>query len=369
MKFVDLYAQYQTIQEEIDAAITTVIAESSFVRGRHVADFEHAFAECIGVQHCVSCANGTDALYIAIKALGLDTGDEVITTAHSWISTSETITQAGGTPVFCDSEMDYFCLDPHQLESKITPRTRGIIPVHLYGQPADMDAILRIAKQHQLWVIEDCAQAHLATYRGQTVGTMGDAATFSFYPGKNLGAMGDAGCLVSNRDDVAEFAALFAHHGGKHQHLMEGINSRLDGLQAAILNVKLKHLPAWTDARRQIAAIYDQQLSQIPGITIPSRRPDCEHVFHLYVIQAEQRDRLRDHLRQRDIPTAINYPCPLPLVPAYDYLGGQPADFPTASHHAKRILSLPLYPEMSTAEVNQVVTAIVAFQQVTPTPG
>ena len=150
---------------------------------------------------------------------------------------------------------------------------------------------------------------------------------------------------------------------------MEGINSRLDGLQAAILNVKLKHLPAWTDARRQIAAIYDQQLSQIPGITIPSRRPDCEHVFHLYVIQAEQRDRLRDHLRQRDIPTAINYPCPLPLVPAYDYLGGQPADFPTASHHAKRILSLPLYPEMSTAEVNQVVTAIVAFQQVTPTPG
>ena len=369
MKFVDLHAQYLTIQEEIDAAIRTVISESSFVRGQHVADFESAFAKHIGVSHCVSCANGTDALYIAIKSLGLEPGDEVITTAHSWISTSETITQAGGTPVFCDTETDYFCLDPQQIESKITPRTRGIIPVHLYGQPADMDAILRIAKQHQLWVIEDCAQAHRATYRRQMVGTMGDAATFSFYPGKNLGAMGDAGCLVSHRDDVAEFAALFAHHGGKHQHLMEGINSRLDGIQAAILNVKLKHLSAWTDARRQIADSYDRQLSRIPGITIPPRRPDCEHVFHLYVIQVERRDRLRDHLRQLEIPTAINYPCPLPLVPAYDYLGAQPADFPTASHHAKRILSLPLYPELSTADVTHVVTAIEAFQQVTATSG
>ena len=369
MKFVDLHAQYLTIQEEIDAAIATVIAESSFVRGRHVADFESAFAEQIGVPHCVSCANGTDALYIAIKSLGLEPGDEVITTAHSWISTSETITQAGGTPVFCDTETDYFCLDPEQIESKITPRTRGIIPVHLYGQPANMDAIMRIARQHELWVIEDCAQAHLASYRGQMAGTMGDAATFSFYPGKNLGAMGDAGCLVSRRDDVAEFAALFAHHGGKNQHLMEGINSRLDGIQAAILNVKLKHLSAWTDARRQIADSYDRQLSRIPGIRIPPRRTDCEHVFHLYVIQTEQRDPLRDHLRQQEIPTAINYPCPLPLVPAYDYLDAQATDFPTAAHHASRILSLPLYPELSTADVTRVATEIEAFQQVTATSG
>ena len=369
MKFVDLHAQYLTIQEEIDAAIAVVIAESSFVRGRHVANFETAFAEHIGVPHCVSCANGTDALYIAMKSLGLEPGDEVLTTAHSWISTSETITQAGGTPVFCDTETDYFCLDPHQLESKITPRTRGIIPVHLYGQPADMEAILQIARQHNLWVIEDCAQAHLASYQDQSVGTMGDAATFSFYPGKNLGAMGDAGCLVTHRNDVAEFAALFAHHGGKHQHLMEGINSRLDGLQAAILNVKLKYLSDWTKSRRRIADSYDRQLSRIPGITIPPRRPGCEHVFHLYVIQTERRDCLRDHLRQREIPTAINYPCPLPLVPAYAYRNGQPADFPTAVHHAQRVLSLPLYPEMSPVDVERVATAIESFQQVTATAG
>ena len=370
MKFVDLYAQYQTIREEIDAAIARVIADSAFVRGRHVADFETAFAKRVGVEHCVSCANGTDALYIAMKSLGLRDGDEVITTAHSWIATSETVTQAGGQPVFCDTEQDYFCLDPSQIESKITPRTRGIIPVHLYGQPVEMDTILQIAKRHELWVIEDCAQAHLATYRGQMVGTMGDAATFSFYPGKNLGAMGDAGCLVTNRDDVADFAGLFANHGGKNQHLMEGINSRLDGLQAAILNVKLAYLPEWTEARQQIANFYDQRLAQVPGISIPNRRPGCGHVFHLYVIQSTQRDALREHLRELDIPTSINYPCPLPLLPAYRCLGATARDFPTAVRHAENILALPLYPELNEKDMNRVVRAIETFQRkMTDDPG
>lgn len=240
--FVDLHAQYLSIKSEIDAAIAEVIAESAFIRGAHVDGFEQNWARTLGVKHCVSCANGTDALYIAMRALGVKSGDEIITSAHSWIATSETITQAGGRVVFCDTDSDTFTIDPALIESRITSATVGIIPVHLYGQPADMEAIMTIAKKHNLWVIEDCAQAHLATYRGQLIGTFGDIATFSFYPGKNLGAYGDAGCVVTNDDQLADWMATFARHGGKGEHVMEGINSRMDGLQAAILNVKLPHL-------------------------------------------------------------------------------------------------------------------------------
>ena len=361
MKFVDLHAQYLTIKDEIDAAIADTIANSSFVRGPAVEQFEAGFAELIGTKHCVSCANGTDALYIAMKALGIQAGNEVITTAHSWISTSETITQAGGRVVFCDTEEDYFTIDPTEIESKITPKTKGIIPVHLYGQPADMDPILDIARRHNLWVIEDCAQAHLAKYKGRTVGTMGDAATFSFYPGKNLGAMGDAGGLVTNRDDIAEFSALFARHGGKNNHQIEGINSRMDGMQAAILNVKLKHIERWTQLRQQHAARYDQLLGNVDGITIPKTREDCEHVYHLYVILRLQRDALRKHLADAGVPTVINYPRPLPLYTAYDYLGHGAADFPVASNHADQILSIPMFPEMSESNQNSVRDTIAAF--------
>ena len=216
--FVDLHAQYLTIKPALDAAIADVIAESSFIRGPHVDKFEQEFAAAVGVKHCVSCANGTDALYIAMRGLGLKPGDEVITTAHSWISTSETITQAGGRVVFADTDDQTFTIDPAQIAAKITPRTVGIIPVHLYGQPADMDPILELARKHGLWVIEDCAQAHMAEYKGRKVGTMGNAATFSFYPGKNLGAMGDAGCLVTNDDALASWCAMYARHGGKGDH-------------------------------------------------------------------------------------------------------------------------------------------------------
>ena len=256
--FVDLHAQYLTIKSEIDAAIADVIARSAFIRGSHVEAFERAWAETLGVKHCVSCANGTDALYVAMRALGVKAGDEIITTAHSWISTSETITQAGGRVVFCDTTDDTFTIDPTLIEQKITPATVGIIPVHLYGQPADMDPIMAIARKHKLWVIEDCAQAHMAQYKGRQVGTLGDVATFSFYPAKNLGAYGDAGCAVTNDDRLADWMTTFARHGGKGDHVMEGINSRMDGLQAAILNVKLPHLPVWTEARRRVAARYDQ---------------------------------------------------------------------------------------------------------------
>src|SRR5664280_2643713 len=237
--FVDLYAQYLSIKPEIDAAIAEVIAQSAFIRGGHVEKFEQAWAATLGMRHCISCANGTDALYITMRGLGLKPGDEVITTAHSWISTTETITQAGGRVVFCDTNNDTFTIDPALIEAKITPRTVGIIPVHLYGQPCDMDVIMAIARKHSLWVIEDCAQAHLARFGGKLVGTFGNAATFSFYPGKNLGAYGDAGCIVTNDDRLADWTATFARHGGKGEHVIEGVNSRMDGLQAAVLNVKL----------------------------------------------------------------------------------------------------------------------------------
>src|SRR5258708_7211870 len=244
--FVDLHAQYLSVKSETDAAIAEVIAESAFIRGPHVDRFERNWARTVGVKHCVSCANGTDALYVAMRALGVKPGDEIITSAHSWIATSETITQAGGRVVFCDTDRDTFTIDPALIESKITSATVGIIPVHICGQPADMEAIMAIVRKHNLWVIEDCAQPHLARHKGQLVGTFGDIATFSFYPGKNLGAYGDAGCVVTNDDHLADWMATFARHGGKGEHVMEGINSRMDGLQGAILNVKLPHLPAWT---------------------------------------------------------------------------------------------------------------------------
>jgi len=345
--FVDLHGQYLSIKAEIDSAIAEVIAESAFIRSRHVDAFERAWAEALKVKHCVSCANGTDALYIAMRGLGIKPGDEVITAAHSWIATSETITQAGGRVVFCDTREDTFNIDPRLIETKITKATVGIIPVHLCGQPADMDEIMAIAKKHNLWVIEDCAQAHLATYKGSLVGTFGNAATFSFYPGKNLGAYGDAGCIVTNDDRLADWTATFARHGGKGEHVMEGINSRMDGLQAAILNVKLPNLPAWTTARRRVAARYNELLSGIDDLATPKVAADRSHVYHLYVVAADQRDLLKKSLGDAGITTSLNYPKALPFYPAYSYLGHKPADFPAAYRNQSRILSLPIYPEMT----------------------
>jgi dTDP-4-amino-4,6-dideoxygalactose transaminase len=298
-----------------------------------------------------------------MRALGVKPGDEVITTAHSWISTSETITQAGGRVVFCDTDYETFTIDPAQIEAKITSATVGIIPVHLYGQPADMDAIMEIARKHNLWVIEDCAQAHLAKYKGKTVGTFGNVATFSFYPGKNLGAYGDAGCLVTNDDRLAEWATAFARHGGKNEHVMEGICSRMDGLQAAILNAKLPHLPAWTRARWRVAATYDELLRDTNTIVRPRVASDREHVYHLYVIRTENRDGLKKHLGDAGISTVINYPKALPLLPAYAYLRHKADDFPMAHANQSRILSLPIYPEMTPQMIEYVVRSTVNFAQ------
>jgi dTDP-4-amino-4,6-dideoxygalactose transaminase len=288
---------------------------------------------------------------------------EVITSAHSWISTSESITQAGGTVVFCDTDSDTFTIDPAQIEAKITPRTVGIIPVHLYGQPADMDAIMAIARKHGLWVIEDCAQAHLARYKGRTVGTFGNAATFSFYPGKNLGAMGDAGAIVTADARLAERMAMYARHGGlfKGDHQMEGINSRLDGLQAAILSVKLPHLPAWTRARQQWAAAYAETLGEVEGLGLPTVAEGREHVYHLYVVRHPERAALATHLHEADIQTVVNYPLALPFLPAYRRFRHASHEFPNAHANQSTILSLPLYPEMRYEQQQHVVDTIKRF--------
>ncbi|RWQ53066.1 MAG: DegT/DnrJ/EryC1/StrS family aminotransferase [Mesorhizobium sp.] len=361
--FADLHAQYLTIKPEIDAAIAAVISQSAFIRGPFVEQFEREFAEAIGVPHCVSCANGTDALYIAMVALGLKPGDEVIVPAMSWISTSETVTQAGANVVFCDVDAATYTIDIAKLADKITPRTVGIIPVHLYGQPADMDGVMAVAARHGLWVIEDCAQAHLATFKGHQVGTFGVAATFSFYPGKNLGAMGDAGAIVTSDKSLADRMAMFARHGGlvKGDHQIEGINSRLDGLQAAVLSVKLKRLEAWTDARRAIAAEYQRRLAGLPDVDLPHTGNDRNPVWHLYVISHDRRDELAAFLKSRGIQTVINYPCGLPFLPCYAHLGNKLEDYPVVHRMQSRILSLPIFPEMTEDQIESVADALKAF--------
>ena len=358
--FVDLHAQYLSLKDEIDAAIARTIASSSFVRGPDVEAFEAEYAQLMQATHCVSAANGTDTLYIAMHALGVKPGDEVIVPAQSWISTSETVGQHGAKAVFVDIDPVTHTIDPALIEAKITDRTVGIIPVHLYGQPADMDPIMEIARRRGLWVIEDCAQSHLAAYKGRQVGTFGDIASWSFYPGKNLGAMGDAGAATTNSDDLAYKMARFARHGGikKGDHEIEGINSRLDGLQAGILRVKLPHLRDWTARRRAVAHRYDTLLADIPNITTPTEAEGREHVYHLYVIETDGRDALADALKAKGVPTVVNYRRALPFLPAYAHLGHTPDDFPVAHRAQNRILSLPIFAELTHAQQDVVAAAM-----------
>ncbi len=361
--FADLQLQYQNIKSEIDGAIANVIRDNAFIRGPYVDAFEQEFAEAVEARHCVSCANGTDALYLVMAALKVKPGDEVITTAHSWISTSAMITHAGAVPVFCDTDGSTFTIDPDAIEAAITPRTVGIIPVHLYGQPADMDAIMAIAEKHKLWVIEDCAQAHLARYKGQQVGSFGVAATYSFYPGKNLGAMGDAGAVVTGDAALAEHMTMLARHGGlvKHQHRIEGINSRLDGMQAAILSAKLPHLAAWTRARQQAARVYDEGLNQIEDVVVPEVAPERTHVYHLYTIRHPRRDALVAHLNANGVQTVVNYPTALPFLAAYSRLKHQPEQFPNAHSDQSRIVSLPMFAEITREQQEEVIRRIREF--------
>ena len=363
--FVDLYAQYQLIKHDVDAAIEQTILQSSYIGGEAVKKFEDSFAAYCGVKHVVACANGTDSMEIILKAWGIGAGDEVIVPAHSWISTSEAVGNVGATPVFADVEADHFTIDPSLIEPLITAKTKAIIPVHLYGHPADMPAIMELAAKYGLKVLEDCAQSHGASINGKKAGSFGDAASYSFYPGKNLGAYGDAGCMTTNDDDLAAAIRMIANHGqqGKHNHLIEGRNSRLDGLQAAILLAKLPYLEQWKQARIDRAAYYTQLL-QDAGVITPVVKNGFEHVYHLYVIKTNNREALMQVLKEKDVDTAIHYPTALPFLPCYSNRGFQPGEFSVAFTNQSQILSLPLFAELRNEQIEKVSSLIRKFNNV-----
>ena len=362
--FVDLKAQYSSIKEEIDNTISEVIANTAFVGGRFVKSFETAFAQFCHVKHCIGVANGTDALFIALKALGIGQGDEVITVANSFIATSEAITMAGAKVVFVDINPQTYNIDVNKIEEKITSRTKAIIVVHLYGQPAEMDPLLDIARKYNLKMIEDAAQAHGALYKGRKIGSIGHMACFSFYPGKNLGAYGDAGAICTNDDQLALKARMLANHGRveKYNHEIEGVNSRLDGLQAAILEVKLRHLTEWTERRRENAYLYNEYLKHSDLIT-PVEIDHVKAVYHLYVVRVTNghRQELQDHLKSRGISTGIHYPIALPRLTAYKHLDNPEQDFIEATGASQEILSLPMFPELKESEIEYIAKCINEF--------
>ena len=354
--FVDLKAQYQSLKSEIDKAIQDVIQDTAFVGGKYVKKFEEEFADYCNTKYCVGVGNGTDAITIALKSIGIGAGDEVITAANSFIATSEAITVTNAKVVFVDCHPDYYTIDISKIEEKITNKTKAIIPVHLYGQPADMGHILEIAKKYNLYVIEDAAQSHGAKYNNQKVGTFGDIGCFSFYPGKNLGAYGDAGAIVTDNEELSVKCRMLANHGRveKYNHEFEGYNSRLDGLQAAILSVKLKYLDEWNAKRRAVAKDYNESLKKTDIIT-PKELSGAQCVYHLYVIRAKKRDELQAFLKKRGISTGIHYPIGLPYLKAYNYLNHTPEDFPITYKYQNKLLSLPMYPELSTHHIDYII--------------
>ncbi len=360
--FIDLKAQYLSIRESVDKAIRNVILEGEFIKGKYVQAFEEEFAAYCGARHCIGVGNGTDALIIAMKALGIGPGDEVITAANSFIATSEAVTAAGAKAVFADVDPGTFNISVEDARRRITPRTKAVIPVHLYGQPADMDETCALAREAGIHVIEDAAQAHGARYKGKRTGTLGHAAAFSFYPEKILGAYGDAGAVVTDDAALAERCRMLADHGRaeKHSHKMEGTNSRLDGLQAAVLSVKLRHLDAWFKARHTVASYYAENL-ELDDVQTPRVMPGTEHAWHVYCVKAARRDALAEALRSRGIGTAVHYPVPLPLQEAYRYLGHRPGDFPVTESLSPVILSLPIYSELSRDSQDQVIEAVREF--------
>lgn len=362
--FVDLKSQYQSIKNDIDSAISAVISESAFIGGRFVNSFESAFAKFCGAAHCIGVGNGTDALFIALKVLGIGSGDEVITAANSFVATSEAITMTGASVVFVDINPATYNIDSEKIETKITKKTKAIIPVHLYGQPADINPIFALSKKYGLRVIEDAAQAHGALYKGRYIGTLGDMACFSFYPGKNLGAYGDAGAIVTNNDELALKAKMMANHGrtDKYNHEIEGVNSRLDGLQAAVLETKLKYLAGWIERRRKHAYRYNSYLNNT-SLETPKEINDVFAVYHLYVVRVQggYRDRLNSFLNANGISTGIHYPSPLPNLKAYRYLNHKEEDFQEATRASREILSLPMYPELRDSQIRYITDKIKDF--------
>ena len=357
--------QYLAYKEEIMEAIERVLNSGQYILGLEVQSFEQEFAQFIGVRFGIGVASGTDALHLALRALNIGPGDEVITVPHTAVATVAAIEMCGATPIFVDIDLDTYTLSPNKLEAAITPRTKAIIPVHLYGCPADMGPILEIAQKHGIFLIEDCAQAHGAMYQGKRVGSFGDLAAFSFYPTKNLGAIGDGGIIVTNDSELAEKVRLLRQYGWRERYVSEvpGWNSRLDELQAAILRVKLRHLEEINRRRRFLAEIYTRLLVNASAIVTPIERPGDYHVYHQYVIRHPRRNDLKAFLAQRGIGTSVHYPVPIHLQPAYRGRLGEVGSFPVSERVAREVLSLPLYPEMDESTVNTVCQAIIDFCQ------
>lgn len=362
IKFLDLQAQYKTIKPEINQAIKDVIEESAFIGGKYVKQFEKEFSAYVDAKYCVGVANGTDALEIAIEGLNMPPGSEIIVPANSFIASSEAVTRQGHKVVFADADADSYVISIDDVKKRITSKTKAIMAVHLYGHPCDMDALYELADKYNLYIIEDCAQAHGAEYKGKKVGGIGDVATFSFYPGKNLGAFGDGGAITTNNELLAKKCRMIANHGriAKYDHEFEGRNSRLDGLQAAILSVKLKHLSDWTKKRIKFANQYLDLLKDEKNIILPVRQKSVKQVYHLFVIRTERRDELKSYLEGQGIQTGVHYPKSLPRLQAYDYTG-QANELMFANQTDKNLLSLPIGEHLTEIDIHKVVTAIKGF--------
>ncbi len=365
IEFVDLKRQYLSIKKEIDEAIFDSLQNTAFIGGTALKQFEDAFAQYAECTYCIPVANGTDALEIAMTALGIGAGDEVIVPANSFVASAEAVSNCGATVVFCDVDPRSYNIDVALIEPLINQKTKAIMPVHLYGRIAPMQAIQQLAKQHQLLLIEDASQAHGARYGGKMSGHYGDAATYSFYPGKNLGAYGDAGAIVTNNEALYNQAKRIANHGriAKYNHEIIGRNSRMDALQATILNIKLNYLDDWVERRQHIARLYSELLQDNPHIQLPKDEPEDQSAYHLYVIQVAEskRNALKDHLKNKGIATGIHYPIALHQLKAYEHLQHQADDFPIAQNASKCVLSLPIYAELRDDEIEFVVESIKAF--------
>jgi len=363
--FVDLKSQYLAINKEIDSAIASVLKDAAFIGGKYVQEFEKEFAKFCNAKFAVGVGSGTDALYLALKAFKIGDGDEVITVPNTFIATTEAITMTGAAVRFVDIREDTYTMDFNQVEAYINSKTKAIIPVHLYGHPANMDPIMEISKKYNLKVIEDAAQAHGAMYKGKRVGTLADIACFSFFPGKNLGAYGDAGAIVTNNGEIAEKISMWRNHGRssnkKYEHNFEGFNFRLDALQAAILSVKLRYLEKWTENRCNNAKIYSELLKGIDSILTPKEDFSAKHVYHLFVIRAKERNSLQKMLKEEGISTGIHYPIPLHLQRAYQYLNLKKGTYPVTESVSSEILSLPIYPELTEDQIKYVVNKILNF--------
>lgn len=353
--FVDLKAQYQSIKPEVDAAVLRVLEEAQFILGPAVEAFERDFAAYCGTADAIGVNSGTSALHLALLAAGIGPGDEVITTPFTFVATVAAIEYAGAKPVFVDIEPDYWTIDPAKIEAAVTRHTKAIVPVHLYGQPADMDPILDLARRRKLIVIEDAAQAHGSEYKGRRCGAMGEIGCFSFYPGKNLGAYGEGGAVVTSDSSIASKVRLLRSWGEetRYEHKYRGFNYRMDGIQGAVLGVKLRYLEQWTEARRRHARVYAQHLEG-SGVRTPVERTGCRHVYHVYVVRLDRRDEVRAQLTEARIQSGVHYPIPVHLQPAYRDLGYARGDFPVAEHVAGEVLSIPIFPELTEDAIREV---------------